>query len=184
MGKAATTATDDNQASAPAPAAALPKQAGRPAAVTVPNERHGNQNQPAARALLMQVCERLGINPDVNTKPVELLTWTYYRGDELNQIPDAVSVVTAGGRKLKLYADDSVDDDTVAMLARVFKIAPHPDGSPWQAIELPEDLTLPTVEVTGMSLEAGHVYRKGYLKEGGKAEAARRQSLKKAGSKA
>lgn len=174
MANAATTKSTDETAKT----GAVPR---RPTGSgTVAPERNGqHRDNPKAVALLRQVCARFGVNPDPLARPEELLSWTYYGGDPENDIPAAVTIVTAGGRKLKLFADDTVDDDTVQMLGRTFGLKPHPDGSPWTAAELPEDLTLPSNHVTGYSPDQQHRYEKGYLREGGKVEAARRQALKK-----
>lgn len=142
-------------------------------------ERNGKQSDPKALALLKHVCEVFGVNPSVDLRPIELLAWTFYPGDTVHQIPDAVSIVTAGGQKLKLYADDTLEDDTVQALARIFGLKPLPEGKPFTTDALPDDLTLPPVMVHGLSTSQEHVFKKGYLREGGKTEAARRQALKK-----
>lgn len=147
--------------------------------IRVPNERNGRQHDTVALALLRHVCEVFGVNPDADKRPEELLVWTYYPANLNDRTPAAVSIVTAGGQKLKLYNDDTMEDDTVQTLGRIFKLPAPAEGRPWTTEQLPEDLTLPSVMVTGMTTSQEHVYQGGYLRSGGKSESARRQALKK-----
>ncbi len=165
----------------PAAAAPLPgaSAAGKKSAIRVPGERNGQQDRADAKALLFHVCEVFGVDPSADKRPEELLTWTFYPGKPVDGIPASVSIVTGGGQKLKLYEDDSLEDDTVQTLGRIFKLTPKAEGKPWTTDDLPENLTLPPVMVHGYSTSQEHVYKGGYLKSGGAKEAARRQALKK-----
>jgi hypothetical protein len=46
-------------------------------------------------------------------------------------------------------------------------------------VPLPDDLALPVAQVTGVATKTEHRYRRGYLREGGKKEADRREKAKK-----
>lgn len=181
MAAAADQAPAPPAAAPPAPAAAAkpapaPQAAtARPAEVKLPQERHGRQDETAVRKLILHVCQLFGVNPAKDARPQELLTFTYYQGAAEDDIPDAVSLVTGNGLKLKVFADDSIAEDSIPLLAAVFGVQREKDGS----YNLPEDVTLPRVACTGVSASTEHQYKGGYLKSGGKQEAARRQALKK-----
>lgn len=137
----------------------------------------------AAIDLLLYACERLGVNPSKTAKPQELLSWRWISGQ--GEGPDAVSIVTGGGLKVKLFEDPDwpMDRDTEDRLRRalnLFQVDPKTKDT--VALPIPADITLPRQHVDGFPAGAArgaHVYKKGYLKEGGKSEAARRAALRK-----
>lgn len=156
----------------PAAAPATPRD--RTFADDILPERHGREKDPIARRLLLQVCEMFGVNPSQTARPAELAAWFYYPAVPLEDIPAAVHIVTHGGKKLKVFADLTVPQETVAQLAGVFGLQVKPDLT----ADLPDNLTLPAQAVTGLSGKGDHRYEGGYLKSGGKKEADRRQALK------
>jgi hypothetical protein len=140
-----------------------------------------------ATDLLVEACERFGVNPDASLpdwtpkiKPgvatKELMAWRFYPGDPNAGEPDSVVIVTAGGIKLRHYADPDypMDQPTEDTLARLLHAFTRTEAGEVVRIALPGDLTLPATAVTGVVGSTDHVYQKGYLKEGGKTEAARR----------
>lgn len=138
----------------------------------------------ANRRLLAEACFVFGINPDPRTKPLELAGHRFDAGDPdgTNPTPAYVSIVTAGGRKLRY----PIDSDTETILRDVF-MAYTIDKATGERklVPLPPDMTLPREAVTGLSRTGEHQYRSGYLREGGKAEGDRRaalQDLKRKGS--
>jgi hypothetical protein len=124
--------------------------------------------------LLMAACTLYGIDPDADALPVHLLDWKFYRGDRRRGVPDRILLVTAGGLKIAHPADD----DTIDRLRRTFRLyreRKQKDGSvEIDILPMPEDLTLPTTTLTGQVESADHQYQRGYLREGGAAEAAKR----------
>jgi len=150
-----------------------PAPAPRPSAAAQPDivtERNDNRT-PAARALLLHVCELFGVDPTREAE--ELLGWTFYPANAITRTPAAVRIVTAAGQKFKVFEDDTLDDDTTERLARIFGVEKKDGG-----YDLPEDVTLPRPMVVHVA-STDHHYKRGYLRSGGKTEAARRQALKK-----
>lgn len=141
-------------------------------------ENHGNTSA-VAFELLDRVCGVFGVDPDVNARPRQLLAWSYYPEQPLDGIPAAVVIVTGGGKKLKMFDDPDypMDQDTEERLADIFN-AYTIDGTTKNRVRtnLPGDLTLPLIHVTGVSTQSEHRYQGGYLRSGGKTEAAKRQS--------
>ena len=153
-------------------------------------EANGNSSD-VAISLLLEACEKFGVNPSAEVKPQELLAWRYYPGaDEPGRVaPDAVVIVTAGGAKLKHWDDPSepMDPDTEDRLRRIFH-AFRIDAKTKERVilPLPGDMTLPAVAVIGVP-GTDHQYPGGYIKAGGRvaaeekekrrAERAKRQGL-------
>lgn len=156
-----------------------PKQPPAPApAVTLPDfvaEATGNRSE-EARDLLLDACERYGINPVQDQRPVELSAWKYRPANAVEQVPASVTLVTAGGLKIVHYEDDAypADPETEERLRNVFGAWRKDKDGTRVALPLPTDMTLPQGAVTGLAMTDDHVYRRGYLREGGKTEAQRR----------
>lgn len=131
---------------------------------------------PMALAMLLDACERFGVNPEQDHRPMELLSWKFRPANPVEQIPASVTLVTAGGVKLVHYAEASypMDPDTEDRLRNVFNCWRKDKDGTKVPTPLPEDLTLPEGAVTGLVATDDHVYRQGYLRAGGKAEAIRR----------
>lgn len=177
-------ADEPEQPSAPAPAKPEDPDADdeaddEPAATAtiVPMDNGKTEASPAAKELLLDACEAFGVNPIVEADPGELLSWNYYPGDRMGRFPASVVIVTYGGVKLKWFADRNhpMDPTTEEILARLFKA--FKTDAKTQAVErtaLPADLALPIAAITGKAGTERHVYRRGYLREGGKTEATRR----------
>lgn len=128
---------------------------------------------------LMDACERYGVNPDPDIKPIELNKWNYYPEDVVTGVPGYIQMVTGGGIKIRHYDDPDwpMDQDTEERLRNVFRsFAIDPDTKLPKPTPLPEDLTLPIEAVTGIPRKEDHRYRGGYLRSGGKTEAARRSA--------
>ncbi len=129
-------------------------------------ESTGN-NTDKAKELLLDVCEKYGVHPGVERRPRELASWRFYPGDRVEGIPDAVVIVTAGGTKLKHYADPNypVDPETDEKLHQLFgafnidKVTKLATPGP-----LPKNLTLPDNAVTGQVTTQRHRYVGGYLR--------------------
>jgi hypothetical protein len=136
-------------------------------------EATGNSS-PVAISLLLEACERFGIDPRSTTEPQELLAWRFYAGgDEPGRVrPDAVVIVTGGGTKLKHWddPDEPLEPETEDRLRRIFGCYREDPKVPGRIITLPlpADLHLPTVILTGVSSGTEHQYVGGYLKAGGK----------------
>lgn len=130
--------------------------------------------------LLMQACSLYNIDPHEDAEPVHLAAWKFYEGDRRRGVPDRIVLVTNGGLKLAHPADE----ETVERLRRVFKCFRErklKDGSTEiDILPLPEDLSLPTTFLDGQVIGREHVYERGYLREGGAAEASRREARKNA----
>lgn len=186
-------ATTDTPDQAPAPDHGIPTQppqgpAPKPAAPAaklnlVPEA--DKRNDPAATRLLLEACEKFGVNPTADCRPPELKGWRFYPGDSVDGIPDAVSLVTAGGLKIRHFADPTyhapgclepaMDLDTEDRLRRLFgAFTVDPKTKDVSPAPFPPDLTLPASAVDGRVRSTDHVYRGGYLKAGGKEAAAKR----------
>jgi hypothetical protein len=129
--------------------------------------------------LLGEACLIYGINPDPRARPIELPfnAWRFYPGDRADDQPDRVALATAGG--LKLFHPPT--DDTLTKLRQVFKLQrTNPKTGDIYFAPLPEDLTLPRSLIDGRVPTSAHVYKGGYLRSGGKAEADRREQATKA----
>ncbi len=125
------------------------------------------------------------MNPTSTCRPPELKAWTFYPGDDVDGRPDAVVLVTFGGVKVRHYADPdflafgctepAMDSDTEERLRRIFNaFKVDPKTKEVSPAPLPADLTLPATHVDGRVRSTDHQYRGGYLKAGGKTEAAKR----------
>lgn len=137
-------------------------------------------NSPAAISLLLDACERFGVNPYADQKPKEVLGWAYYPGaDDAAQVsPDSVVIVTGGGVKVRHWDDPDwpMDQDTKETLERVFGLS-YTDPKTKQVLTrtLPDSLALPAVAVTGLGTSTDHQYVGGYVKAGGRVAAADKQ---------
>ncbi len=155
----------------------------QPAKPKVIAEAHGNQSDEAIE-LLLEACGVFGINPDPDVRPVELLSWRYYREDVRTDTPAKVVVVTAGGQKLAIWEDPDVplEQDTEEILRNIFGAwRVDPVTKLKVPGEMPDDLTLPRSAVTGISDSQAHVYKGGYLRSGGRREAAKRDAVRRGG---
>lgn len=148
------------------------------------------EGKPGAE-LLLKVCDLFGVDPNpklptfvagkhvptANTKFRELLNWRFYPGDPDAGMPDKVTIVTAGGRKLTVDSNGEFDSDTETILRHAFRaFKMNPKTNEPEPMALPGDLTLPVEAVLGIVMSDEHVYRRGYLGEGGKREADRRDA--------
>ncbi len=139
-----------------------------------------------AMDLLARTCQVFGINPSTQVRPLELMGWRVVPEDRLEDRPMAVVVKTYGGKKLVWYEDEDypMDQDTEERLADIFNAySIDPTTKLKVRRNLPEDLTLPRQFVTGYSAAqkyGDHVYKKGYLQEGGRTEAGRRERARTA----
>lgn len=126
----------------------------------------GGRTDAAAVDLLMDACERFGVNPEVDARPQELAAWRFYPGDRLEGRPDAVVIVTHGGVKLKHFADPNhpMDPDTEDKLRAIFKAFTINAMKEVIPTALPVSLVLPSAAVTGQVEQKGHVHRGGYLR--------------------
>ncbi len=123
-----------------------------------------------AITLLLECCERFGIEPFANQFPKELLSWRFYPGSDMpgRISPDAVVVVTAGGLKIKHYDDGTLDGDTEERLRAVFHAFEiDPVTKRMIPLPLPDDLHLPRTVLTCEVASSEHVYDGGYLQAGG-----------------
>jgi hypothetical protein len=160
-------------------------------ATLVPCDNGAVDPSPDQKELLLDACRRFNVDPTVERTPRELLKWRCEPANRLTRVPASVTIVTAGGVKLKHYDDPDypMDQDTEETLARIFSaFAKDPKTKELIRLPLPEDLALPITAVTGYPQTADHQYRRGYLREGGKKEADRREktaagAAKKAGKK-
>lgn len=174
---------------APGKVAAAAPGAGRVLAALVKRQAaEGIERSKAeyAAGLLMEACRVFGINPDPDAvvhypnrqKSPEVASWKFYPSPDTVIEPDAVVLVTAGGVKLKYYTDGTVDQATEDTLARVFNAFRRDAQGNVIRIPLPDDLSLPTTAVTGLGGTTDHRYERGYLREGGKEEGARRAATR------
>ena len=122
--------------------------------------------------LLLDACEVYGINPDPETRPKELLQWRYYPADRREDRPARVVIVTAGGQKVDLFegdADPMMTIDSEEVLRGIFNAYKIDPVSKLRVnSDLPEDLTLPRIAVTGVPEGVAHRYVGGYLRRGEK----------------
>lgn len=155
-----------------------------PKALDMVPEANG-RTEARATSLLLDACEKFGVNPGADCRPLELKAWRFYPGDRLEGIPDAVSLVTAGGVKIRHFADPNymapgclepaIDQDTEDRLRRLFgAVHVDPKTKDVTPAAFPTDLTLPASAVDGRVRGTDHTYRGGYLKAGGKEAAAKR----------
>lgn len=145
--------------------------------------------------LLMDACEVFGINPDPTLPPydpkrhgaakaqfLELVGWKYYPALPGEPLPNRVVLVTAGGQKLTWFDDPDypLDPATELALRNLFHAwTIDPTTKDQVPLPLPADLTLPRQAVDGRPKAGDHVYQKGYLREGGRAESDRRAGRQK-----
>lgn len=142
---------------APAPAAAA-------APLVLMPEANGRTDREATD-LLLEACDRWGVHPGVDQRPRELLSWRFYPADPIEGIAAAVVLVTAGGTKLKHFADGAIDADTDETLRRIFRAFEiDPRTKEARPAALPADQTLPEVAVTGVVTATTHQHRGGYLR--------------------
>jgi hypothetical protein len=145
----------------------------------VPMNNGDSEPNEAAKLLLLDACDRFGVVPTKEVRPKELLAWNYYGERVQDGVPASVVIVTAGGVKLRHYEDPDypMEPETEERLAIIFNAyrIDKDTGKPIR-MPLPTDLALPLAAVTGIPTRQDHVYRRGYLKEGGRAEANRRAS--------
>lgn len=196
---------------AAAPAAAAPAAAPDPAAIEAakallraagfdvedPDEAEPEQYvMPSTMAgekgadILADACDVFGINPDPNCVPRELLNWKHYPADIPNGIDEHVTLVTAGGLKLHWYADGEIREDRDPEMCRRLRdrlrlfVLEGPNKER-RDLPFPRDLTLPEEAVTGQvpaAAAAVYRYEGGYLRSGGKLEAAKRADVRAARS--
>lgn len=134
------------------------------------------RNTPQAIAVLMQACDRFGVNPTTTCRPMELKAWRFEPGDRLDGRPDAVVILTQAGLKIRHYADPTylapgateaaMDQDTEERLrTQVFHaFQQDPKTKEVTPVQLPADLTLPASFVDGRVRSTGHRYPGGYLR--------------------
>lgn len=171
---------DSKDAGKAPPAAPAEAKEPEPVAGPILKETNGRTDK-AAVALLMRACELFGIDPHQDARPRELAEWKFYPGDRLDGIPDAIVLITMGGVKIKWFADEDypIDQETEERLAQklnAFRVDGATKGL--VRVDLPDDLTLPRAAVTGLTDAQDHRFKGGYLRSGGKTEAARREQAK------
>jgi hypothetical protein len=97
-------------------------------------------------ALMQEACERFGIDPDPEKRPIEVMAFRFY-GDPQRFEPLSLVIVTAGGLKLRYPIDPATEDRLRPVFgcfrrnARTGQIVPLP---------LPKDLRLSPAARTGM----------------------------------
>lgn len=133
---------------------------------------------------LIDACLAYGIDPRPDAEPLELGDWKFYQGQPMGD-PEHIRLVTAGGVKLKHYSDPDLpmDPDTERVIRtwlRLFKVEKDArTGEPVMVpTPMPDDLTLPAPAVTGRPNSGEHRYDGGYLRSGGRREAARREAVR------
>jgi len=169
-------------AQAPAAPARRTEPKEEPATATLlPCDNGAVEASPAMKELLLDACERFNVDPTLERVPRELLKWRYEPANRLTRVPAAVVIVTSGGVKLKHYEDPDypMDQDTEETLARIFGAFAKDADKNVVRTPLPEDLALPIQAVTGIPQTADHVFRRGYLREGGKKEADKRDKAQR-----
>lgn len=131
--------------------------------------------KPEERDLLAEACYVFGINPDPTLKPRELAAYRYDEGDPngATPIPAHVSIVTSGGLKIRY----PLDEDSVLRLQNVYNCYKVNKAGEREVLPLPPDMTLPREQVDGISKSTEHQYRTGYVREGGKEAADRKDAL-------
>lgn len=171
-GPAADAAAQAPATNAPAPAAPVTQaQKADPLAKILAEivPEAGQRRDANSVALLMETCERFNVDPRAKKQPVELLAWRFIPGNPLSHppIPDSVSIVTAGGVKLRHYEDPAfpMDPDTEERLAKIFN-AYHADPKTKDVtrLPLPDNLALPVSAVTGEVVQQQHIMPGGYLR--------------------
>lgn len=124
--------------------------------MTLVQEYNGNKDQVAINGLL-EACDKYGIHPGQDQRPKELLSWKWEPGNRIDGTPPAVSLVTAGGTKIKHFLQPGVtDEETEERLRTIFAVVAG--GG------LPADLTLPDAAVTGLVTQTRHRFQSGYLR--------------------
>jgi hypothetical protein len=90
------------------------------------------RNDEAAIRLLLEACEKYGVDPTRKQRPKELAAWAFYPANEEDDvpIPDSVVIVTFGGVKIRHFADPdyvarfatekAMDPETEERLRHVF----------------------------------------------------------------
>lgn len=115
-----------------------------------------------ALELLLDVCERFGVNPDAAQVPAELAAWRWYPGDHRKRVPASVVIVTAGGVKLRGWADPDypLDEDTADALRRHLKLfRTNPKTKEVEPLPIPAEPILPDLAVTGMPVPEDQVVK-------------------------
>lgn len=178
----------------PKDAGAAPAEAQAPAIVLLgAAEVDAGRLSKIGQALLLKACDVFGLQTDADMVTMiqnpndssrfervkDVAAFRFVPSPDQAIEPDAIIVVTSGGVKLKYYADDSVDGPTQDTLRRLFHAFHRDDKGNVVADPLPDNWTLPREAVIGISNAKDHVYQKGYLREGGKVEAAKRASKAK-----
>jgi hypothetical protein len=132
---------------------------------------------PRFAGLLAEACYVFGLNPDPTVKPIELAAFRCDPGDPngVNPTPASVVLVTGGGLKIR-YPIDEDTENRLRIVYNAYKV--NTKTGEREVLPLPPDLALPREHVDGVVRTADHQYRTGYLREGGKAEAARREQLR------
>lgn len=142
-----------------------------PIAVEPMPDSQGNKSDDAVN-LLLDACEVYGINPDPELRPKEILSWRFYHADRREDRPARVVIVTGGGQKVDLFegdADPIMSIDSEEVLRNVFNAYKIDPVTKLRInSDLPEDLTLPRVAVTGIAEGATHRFVGGYLRRGEK----------------
>ena len=135
-------------------------------------EESGQQVPASGLELLYATCEKYGVNPTWDVQPRELASWRYHGANRRAGTPEAVTIVTAGGVKLKEYADPNFpkDEDTEERLRGIFKSYTFNPNKERVLLPLPDDLTLPAESVDGQVRSTTHVVRAGW-RRGARAEA-------------
>jgi hypothetical protein len=133
--------------------------------------------KPDFAQLLAEACYVFGINPDPALKPRELAAYRVDPGDPdgVPAVPVSVVLVTAGGLKVRYPIDDDTEN-RLRLVYGAYKV--NRATGEREVLPLPEDLTLPRANVDGVVRSDEHVYRTGYLREGGKEAAARKAKLR------
>lgn len=129
---------------------------------------------PAFVPLMAEACCAFGIDPNPSKKPRQLLAFRVITGDPDAVPPEApaVSLVTGGGKKLRYPMDDTTEH-VVREIFGAFVVR----GGKKEELPLPADLALPLEALDGVVRKSTHLYRGGYLAQGGKAEASQRDRL-------
>ena len=106
-----------------------------------------------------------------------MLSWQFYPAADSADGLDAVSLVTAGGVKIRMDANGQFDEDSLTRLRQAFgAFRLNPVTRDMEPQPLPGDLALPLPGILGYPVKADHVYQRGYANAGGREEAARRDA--------